>query len=57
MADHTQPVCNDAVSRFLLDNTVEGTEREILIQCKAFLGEGLITDAQYSIVADKMLAF
>jgi hypothetical protein len=44
------------VSKFLV-NQLKGTEREVLTQCKKFLGEGLISEAQYGIKVDTMLAF
>jgi len=55
VADSTHPLCDDAVLRFL--DKLEGGEREVLIQCKKFLGEGLISEAQYGELADTMLAF
>jgi hypothetical protein len=56
LADSTQPLCDEVVSRFLC-NQFKGDEREVLTQCKKFLGEGLISEAQYGGLADKMLAF
>ena len=55
LADSTQPLCDDVVFRFL--DQLEGGEREVLAQCKKFLGEGLISDALYGELADSMLAF